>query len=153
MASTSKSRNTLASLTVYVPLEILVVLFWSLLYFEGAGQALSNGTTSIYEIQINTSFVLAGFGIAATVLARDSDRHLFLVPTILFLVSGLLMFANLVVPEFQAINYSTATPTQKGVFYFVAGTGAIGSFVFFSALASLITNLIRWYREQTIQRQ
>jgi len=147
MARTTRQRG-IPRILIYAPLEAIVILFWSFLYFEGANQALNNGATGIYEIQLNTSFVLAGFGIAATVLVTENRRKLFIVPTIIFLVAGLLMFANLVVPEYHSINYTTANPTQKDIFNFVVATGALGSFIFFSALASLIANLVRWYFEE-----
>lgn len=130
-------------------LQILVLIYASFLYFEGATQATTTGNIGLYDDMLNSAFVLAGFGIAAAVLTTKKERRLFALPTLMFLVSGMLMFGNLILPEFQNINHATATSLQNEIFDFAAGTGLTGILIFFSGLALLISNFLKWYVEQT----
>ncbi len=121
----------------------LVVLLWTFFYFIAADQALA-GNPRVYEDLLNAAFVLAGFGIAAVVLAPER-RRLFGAPTIVLLVAALLMFGNLLLPAYGAIDYSKALPSTIYSFDFFVVLGAVGSLGFFGGLALMIVNLLKWY--------
>ena len=64
-------------------------------------------------------------------------------PRSFFFLGGFLMIPNLTIPSFSTIQYASASIATKYAFYGLAGTGAIGMFIFMMGFGSAVMNLVK----------
>lgn len=102
-------------------------------------QALS-GNTTVFLALIAAAFSLYGQNTpdqtdsrVGRVLRLGSSKGF-------FLLGGLLMLPNLIIPQFAGIPYPPSSVGTLYAFYAIAGTGAIGLFLFLMAFEPIIIN-------------
>jgi|GEM_PF-4519810 len=88
----------------------IAALLGPIFFLFGSLEAIINKDQTIFHDLITASFTMAGFTIAATAFAIKSViqvKHL-IKPTIVFLASGFLMYANILVVEFTKFDVDIA---------------------------------------------
>jgi hypothetical protein len=118
-----------------------------MMYLFGGLEAIIYKNQEIYKDLITSSFTLAGFTTAAIAFVIKQEKKIikFLIPpTALFLLSGLLMYANIIVGEFSTFNIDTAKSNilNYGFSAYVL-IGGVGIILFFETIVLLITELIK----------
>lgn len=129
-----------------LPIAIFLAI---MLYLFGGLEAIVNKNQDVYKDLITSSFTLAGLAIAAIAFAIKQEPKivkLLIWPTILFLLAGLFMYANIIVGELFKFNINLA---GFNMLYYVFATsyiiGGVGIGLFFTGLILLVIHLRRIY--------
>ena len=109
-------------------------------YLLGGLEAILFSNTSLYTELIKSSFTLAGFGLASIAFFHKENKNIarrFALPTLYFLLAGLLLFANMYLHILSKLNI------KNGLLAFPLLVGGIGMSLFFTALTTLIYDIFR----------
>lgn len=120
------------------------------LSFFGYAEVIVNKDTTIFSGLIVSAFTLAGLAIAAVAFSikekSDVARNL-IGPTIAFLTSAFLLYANVVTSESLKFGYNyTSNPISAGYFSVNTILGMAGVIMYFLSISYLIVALVSIHR-------
>jgi hypothetical protein len=135
--------NELLSPSLFLISGLLTMLF----YVFGGYESLVNKNQDIYKELITASFSL-GVAIAAIAISKGKEiAKRLILPAILLILGGLMMYANLAIGEFSRFSIDFTQNAMAYVFLMYLLIGGVGIMFFFFGITRLVVELVRIYHK------
>ena len=129
-------------LGIVTPVTVGMLLTWEIMGMYTDTQALATGSFTLVLFWIGLAFSLGIGTLKVNSLGFMGNQVSLSNPALRFLVGGILLFWNIMVPQYYSIPESTASLTTHLWFNVELGLGAIGLFVFMSGFLQIFINVL-----------